>query len=79
MYSGLREVHRLAIPAFVIYELEVGTGKSTFPRKRIIQLQEITSLVNIISFGQSKAKCAAIQGNAFREYMAFPRIFQDLP
>lgn len=34
-------------------------GKSTSPRKRITLLQEITSLVNIISFGQSEAKCAA--------------------
>ena len=49
----------IAIPAVVIYELEVGIVKSTSPRKRITQLQEITSLVNIISFGQSEAKCAA--------------------
>lgn len=49
----------IAIPAVVIYELEVGIGKSTSPHKRIIQLQEITSLVNIISFGQAEAKCAA--------------------
>ncbi len=49
----------IAIPTVVIFELEVGIGKSTSPRKRIAQLQEITSLVNIISFGQSEAKCAA--------------------
>ena len=49
----------IAIPAVVIFELEVGIGKSTSPRKRITQLQEITSLVNIISFGQPEAKCAA--------------------
>jgi tRNA(fMet)-specific endonuclease VapC len=49
----------IAIPAVVIFELEVGIGKSTSPRKRIAQLQEILSLVNIISFGQSEAKCAA--------------------
>jgi tRNA(fMet)-specific endonuclease VapC len=49
----------IAIPAVVIFELEVGIGKSTSPRKRITQLQEITSLVNIISFGPSEAKCAA--------------------
>jgi tRNA(fMet)-specific endonuclease VapC len=49
----------IAIPAVVIFELEVGIRKSTSPRKRITQLQEITSLVNIISFGQSEAKCAA--------------------
>ncbi len=49
----------IAIPTVVIFELEVGIGKSTSPRKRITQLQEITSLVNIISFAQSEAKCAA--------------------
>jgi tRNA(fMet)-specific endonuclease VapC len=49
----------IAIPAVVLYELEVGIGKSTSPRKRINQLQEITSLVDIISFGLSEAKCAA--------------------
>ncbi len=49
----------IAIPAVVIFELQVGIGKSTSPRKRIAQLQEITSLVNIIPFGQSEAKCAA--------------------
>ena len=49
----------IAIPAVVIFELEVGIGKSTSPRKRIAQLQEITSLVNVISFGQPEAKSAA--------------------
>ena len=49
----------ISIPAVVIFELQVGIGKSTSPRKRITQLQEITSLVNIIPFGQSEAKCAA--------------------
>lgn len=49
----------IAIPAVVIFELEAGIGKSTSPRKRITQLHEITSLVNIISFGQSEAKRAA--------------------
>jgi tRNA(fMet)-specific endonuclease VapC len=67
-FKGLGEVSNrllttppgeIAIPAVVIFELEVGIGKSTSPRKRIAQLQEITSLVNIISFGQAEAKCAA--------------------
>ena len=49
----------IAIPTVVLFELEVGIGKSTSPRKRIAQLQEVTSLVNIITFGQSEAKCAA--------------------
>ncbi len=49
----------IAIPAVVVFELEVGIGKSTSPRKRIAQLHEITSLVNITSFGQPEAKSAA--------------------
>jgi tRNA(fMet)-specific endonuclease VapC len=49
----------IAIPAVVLYEIEVGIGKSTSPRKRINQLQEITSLVDIISFGLAEARCAA--------------------
>jgi len=48
----------IAIPAVVLYELEVGIGKSTSPRKRINQLQEITALVDIISFGLAEARCA---------------------
>ena len=49
----------IAIPTVVIFELEVGIGKSTSPRRRIAQLQEITSIVNIIPFGQAEAKAAA--------------------
>lgn len=49
----------IAVPAIVMFELEVGIGKSSSPRKRTTQLQEFISLVTIISFGQSEAKCAA--------------------
>ena len=49
----------IAIPTVVIFELEFGIGKSTSPRKRKTQLQELTSLVSIVPFGQSEAKCAA--------------------
>jgi tRNA(fMet)-specific endonuclease VapC len=67
-FKGLGEVSNrllttppgeITIPTIVIFELEVGIGKSTSPRKRIAQLHQITSLVNIVSFGQSEAKCAA--------------------
>ena len=50
---------QIAIPTIVLFELEVGIGKSSSPRKRISQLQEITSLVNIISFGRTEVKYAA--------------------
>lgn len=49
----------IAIPAVVIFELEVGIAKSTSPRKRIAQLRDLTSLVNILPFGQSEATVAA--------------------
>ena len=49
----------IAIPTVVLFELEVGIGKSAFPRKRKAQFQELASLVSIISFGPSEAKCAA--------------------
>jgi tRNA(fMet)-specific endonuclease VapC len=49
----------IAIPAVVIFELEVGIGKSTSPRKRIAQLRELTSMVNILPFGPSEATIAA--------------------
>ncbi len=38
------------IPAIVIYELEVGIGRSQFPDKRINQLKELTSVVTILPF-----------------------------
>jgi tRNA(fMet)-specific endonuclease VapC len=49
----------LAIPAVVLFELEVGIAKSTSPRKRKSQLQEITALVNVLPFGVTESKSAA--------------------
>ena len=49
----------LAIPTLVLFELEVGIAKSTSPRKRKSQLQEITALVNILPFGIAESKSAA--------------------
>ena len=48
----------LAIPTVVLFELEVGIAKSTSPRKRKSQLQEITALVNILPFGINESKSA---------------------
>ena len=47
------------IPAIVLYELEVGIGKSTSPAKRTKQLAEIVSVVNVLPFGIVEAKAAA--------------------
>jgi len=49
----------LAIPSVVLFELEVGIAKSTSPRKRKSQLQEITALVNVLPFGIAESKFAA--------------------
>ena len=49
----------IAIPAIVIYELEYGIAKSSSPKKRQAQLEEIISLVNIIPFGDREALSSA--------------------
>jgi len=50
---------QIAIPAIVLFELEVGIGKSTSPRKRLQQLREIISLVNVLPFAENEARVAA--------------------
>jgi len=49
----------IALSAIVHFELEVGIAKSISPRKRKAQLQEFTSLVNIVSFDRAAAELAA--------------------
>ena len=49
----------IAIPTIVIFELQVGIGKSNSPRKRIRQLQELLAVVNVIPFGPIEARSAA--------------------
>jgi len=49
----------IGISAIVLFELEVGIAKSKAPRKRTQQLREITSIVNIIPFGDKEAKVSA--------------------
>ena len=49
----------IGVPTIVLYELEVGIGKSSTPRKRKAQLRQFTSLVNVLPFGYEEAKCAA--------------------
>lgn len=47
------------IPSIVIYEIEVGIGKSNSPRKRTNQLATLLSAVNVLPFGLEEAKSAA--------------------
>ncbi len=49
----------IGIPAIVLYELQVGIGKSTSPEKRIEQLNALLSVVSILPFDQAEAKTAA--------------------
>lgn len=49
----------IGIPSIVIYELEVGIGKSTSPKKRTRQLSGLVSTVNVLPFGLDEAKRAA--------------------
>jgi len=49
----------IAIPSIVIYELEFGIAKSSSPKKRQGQLNDILSLVNILPFGDKEASLSA--------------------
>ncbi len=65
----------IGIPSIVVYELEVGIGKSTFPEKRSAQLDTMLSFASILPFGHPEAKVAAeirlaleIQGQTIGPY-----------
>jgi tRNA(fMet)-specific endonuclease VapC len=49
----------IGLPAIVLFELELSIAKSSSPRKRIAQLEDFMSLVNIIPFGPVEAKTGA--------------------
>jgi len=49
----------IGIPSIVLYELEVGVAKSTSPRKRLGQLEQLTSVVQTLPFGVAEAKGSA--------------------
>lgn len=51
--------NEIGVPAIVVYELEVGIAKSNFPKKRIRQLGEITSLVRVLPFSEKEARASA--------------------
>ena len=52
--------NEIGVPTIVLFEVEVGIAKSSSPRKRTAQLKDFTDLVNVIPFGESEAKCAAL-------------------
>ena len=48
----------IGIPTVVLFELEVGIAKSSSPKKRRLQLERLTSTVNILPFGHEEVKVA---------------------
>jgi len=49
----------IAIPAVVLYELEVGRLKSRNPERRQAELEELTTFATILPFGPPEAAAAA--------------------
>ena len=49
----------IGIPAVVLYELEYGIARSTSPKKRTKQLEELCALVDVLNFGNEEAKASA--------------------
>jgi len=50
----------IGLPAIVVFELEVGIGKSTSPDKRKKQLQQLIDVVAVLPFGRNEAGHAAV-------------------
>ena len=51
--------HEIALPAVVLYELEVGIAKSTAPEKRRAQLNELLTVVRVLPFTENEAAISA--------------------
>ena len=49
----------IAIPALVLYELEVGIAKSSSSDSRRAELGRVTEVVSILPFGRKEAQVAA--------------------
>jgi tRNA(fMet)-specific endonuclease VapC len=49
----------IGIPAIVLFELEVGIAKASSPKKRRLQLENLTATVNILPFGHEEVKVTA--------------------
>jgi len=51
--------NRIGVPTIVLFELEVGIAKSISPEKRMLQLKNMTAVVNILPFGVDEARFSA--------------------
>ena len=49
----------IALPAVVLYELELGVAKSNAPERRRAQLAELVRRVRILPFGEGEARVTA--------------------
>jgi tRNA(fMet)-specific endonuclease VapC len=49
----------LAVPAVVLYELEVGIARSAAPERRRAQLEQLLALIEVLPFGVAEARIAA--------------------
>ena len=54
-----RQPAEIAIPAVVLFELEVGIAKSSSPDKRREQMDELLSVVTVLPLGAAEAREAA--------------------
>ena len=55
-----KEPANIGIPAIVIYEIQTGIAKSRSPRKRTLQLKNLTEAVAILPFSIAEAKASSI-------------------
>ena len=51
--------HKIALPAVVLYELQVGIAKSNSPEKRSSQLNELLTLVRVLPFTEQETAITA--------------------
>lgn len=49
----------IALPAVVLYELELGIVKSSSPERRQLQLEELVRRIDLLPFGAAEAKTTA--------------------
>jgi tRNA(fMet)-specific endonuclease VapC len=49
----------VALPAVVLYELEVGLAKSSSPERRRAQLAELTAVLSVLPFAEAEARATA--------------------
>ncbi|GJL52423.1 MAG: nucleic acid-binding protein [Nitrospirales bacterium] len=50
----------IGIPSVVVYELEVGIAKSKASRKRLKQLEEMMSIITVLTFTVKEARSSAM-------------------